>query len=59
MEFSVGTVTHIETGGRKWEHELMNIFAKDETGWKLVFCTPADNLRRAVGSTPEKEQAAR
>ena len=59
LAYEVGTVTHVETGGRKWENEVMNIFAKDETGWKLVVCAPADSLRRALGSTPEEKQTAR
>lgn len=49
MAYVVGVVDHISKDKKnKRKDEIMNIFAKDETGWKLIFSTPFENITKSL-----------
>jgi len=50
--YEIGTALHIGADGAERHDKIMNFFAKDETGWKLIHSTPTDNVRKALTSSP-------
>ena len=42
IAYEVGTTTYVTGDGKKGDVRFMNVFAKDETGWKLIFSGPFD-----------------
>jgi len=59
LAYEIGTILHVAADGTQRYDKVMNIFAKDETGWKLVYSTPPDNVRKALRSMPGDEEQVR
>jgi len=55
----IGTSTDIARDGSEQRDEILNVFAKDEGGWKLVFSTHADTVREAACSNANDEKLVR
>lgn len=51
LAYEIGTLLDVLADGTKRRDEVINVFAKDETGWKLIHSSPADNIRKAITSS--------
>jgi ketosteroid isomerase-like protein len=61
VAYEIGDVLDITADGSQRHSEVMNIFAKEDTGWKLVQSVPMDNIQRTLQSfsSPETEKQVR
>ncbi len=48
LAYEIGTSLDVRADGTERRDEVMNVFAKDETGWKLIHSSPTDNIRKAL-----------
>lgn len=54
MAWEVGDVRHVGPAGRERRTRVLNVFARENEGWRLLFSTPADNVRRALDKAEDK-----
>ena len=57
--YEIGALRDISANGTESHSEVMNIFAKDETGWKLIQSISTEDARKALESSPSDEEAVR
>ncbi len=48
LAYEIGTTSDTWPDGRQTQHRSMNIFARDETGWKQFFSGSADRIRMVL-----------
>lgn len=59
LAYELGTSVSATAEGQERQFEILNFFAKDETGWKLVFSASADQVRKALRDDSADEQTLR
>lgn len=59
LAYELGTTDQVTAEGVEQRTEILNVFAKDETGWKLVFSTFADHARKALRADSTDKKALR
>ncbi len=48
MAYEIGSLLDVSADGTESRSKVMNIFAKDETGWKLIQSIPTEGVRKAL-----------
>jgi ketosteroid isomerase-like protein len=59
LAYEIGTILHVTADGAQRYDKVMNIVAKDETGWKLIHSTPPDNVKKTLRSIPGDQEQVR
>lgn len=59
LAFEVGTSIHVAPEGEARRDHILNIFARDEPGWKLIFSTVANDLSQSLFSVTVDEEILR
>ncbi len=59
LAFEVGTSIHVAPEGEARRDDILNVFAEDETGWKLIFSTVVNDLGKSLFSSPVDEEILR
>jgi C-terminal peptidase prc len=52
LAYELGVTKDVAADGAERSVEVLNAFAKDETGWKLIYSTVTDDIRKALASSP-------
>ena len=48
LAYELGTITDVTAGGDERSADVLNVFAEEEAGWKLVFSTSQDLFKRGA-----------
>ena len=52
LAYEIGALLDVLADGTQRYYKVVNFYAKDETGWRLIFSAPADNVGKALSSSP-------
>lgn len=56
IAYELGRVIHEDAQGNKGQREVLNVFALEDAGWKLIYTMRADQLRQALTGTSQIAQ---
>lgn len=59
MAYEVGETTDVAFDGTERLYGIVNVFAKDEAGWRMVFSVPAPDITEALSGSAADEFAVR
>jgi hypothetical protein len=56
IAYEIGETEQLDAEGKVQGSIWLNVFAKEDVGWRLVFSTPADSARKALRRPDAREE---